>query len=208
VRIIEFLGALQKRGVVLHAERGKLHYDALEGALTEELRCEIVQRKNELLAFLEAGDRATMTGSVDTCGIDGNPLSLLLKFHHFGVAVQNPTDAFKLAGALGYIVGPAVFDPVQNVQLALCSHEAHPTLELIWPGPGKGPIDALIRRQDSGIVYHICYETCDLNSVLGKFHALGLETTCVSMRTPAPLFSGRNVSFYEVSGMGLIEILE
>jgi methylmalonyl-CoA/ethylmalonyl-CoA epimerase len=131
-----------------------------------------------------------------------------LKFHHFGLAVRRPEQATAFAGALGYRVGQPVFDPEQNVHLAMCTHETEPALELIWPGPGKGPVDALVRRHESGIIYHACYETSDLAAALANFQARGLKAFCVSQPKPAFLFGGRNVSFYNVLGMGLIEILE
>jgi len=36
----------------------------------------------------------------------------------------------------------------------------------------------------------------------------GLHPKCISNPTPAPLFGGRPVSFYNVVGIGLVEILE
>jgi hypothetical protein len=35
-----------------------------------------------------------------------------------------------------------------------------------------------------------------------------LRPLCISPVTPAPLFGGRPVSFYNVVGLGLVEILE
>lgn len=129
-------------------------------------------------------------------------------FHHFGLAVQKPDSARKLLAALGYAIGETVFDPGQNVYLALCQHESQPAVEIIWPGTEAGPIDALARRFESGIVYHLCYETRDLAGALSQFKAAGLEVACISRPKPAPLFGGRKVSFYNILGMGLVEFLE
>ena len=96
----------------------------------------------------------------------------------------------------------------QNVNLAMCHHATEPALELIWPGTGAGPVDGLIQRHASGIVYHACYETSDLAAALAALEAAGVKIVCVSEPKPAPLFDGRKVSFYNVLGMGLIEILE
>ena len=90
----------------------------------------------------------------------------------------------------------------------MCSHPTEPALEIIWPGAGKGPIDALVQRHASGIVYHVCYETDDLPAALAGLAGAGIHVVCVSPRKPALLFAGRNVSFYNVVGMGLIEIVE
>jgi hypothetical protein len=38
--------------------------------------------------------------------------------------------------------------------------------------------------------------------------AAGLTPICLSPATPAPLFGGRPVSFYNVGGLGLLEIPE
>jgi len=131
-----------------------------------------------------------------------------LTFHHFGLAVRRPDEARKFVAALGYLAGPSVFDPAQNVHLQLCTHAVQPAVEIIWPGDTTGPIDRLVQRHASGIIYHLCYETDDLAAALAGLELAGLHPTCISKPTPAPLFGGRPVSFYNVIGIGLVEILE
>lgn len=131
-----------------------------------------------------------------------------LKFHHFGLAVRRPDEARKFTGSLGYQAGETVFDPAQNVQLQLCTHATHPAVEIIWPGDTSGPVDKLVQRHTSGIIYHLCYETADLRAALAALEADGLRAICISPPTPAPLFGGQPVSFYNIPGIGLIEILE
>jgi len=131
-----------------------------------------------------------------------------LKFHHFGLAVRRPEEARKFVSALGYQLGESVFDPAQNVHLQLGTHAAQPAVEIIWPGGTAGPVDRLLQRHASGIIYHLCYETDNLAAALDGLAAAGLRPTCISPATPAPLFGGRPVSFYNVIGMGLVEILE
>ena len=131
-----------------------------------------------------------------------------LTFHHFGLAVRRPDEARRFVAALGYEPGESVFDPAQNVHLQLCTHAEHPAVEIVWPGDTTGPIDKLARRHTSGITYHLCYETDDLPAAIAGLEAAGLTPICISPATPAPLFDGRPVSFYNVVGMGLIEILE
>jgi methylmalonyl-CoA/ethylmalonyl-CoA epimerase len=109
---------------------------------------------------------------------------------------------------LGYQLGEPVFDPAQNVHLQLGTHASHPGVEIIWPGDSTGPVDKFVQRHASGIIYHLCYETDHLQAALAGLEAAGLRHLCISPATPAPLFSGRPVSFYNVVGMGLIEILE
>jgi methylmalonyl-CoA/ethylmalonyl-CoA epimerase len=131
-----------------------------------------------------------------------------LKFHHFGLAVRRPEQAMTFARNLGYTIGEPVFDPEQNVHLAMCEHKTEPALELIWPGNLKGPIDALVQRHASGIIYHACYVTENLAGALGAFEANGVTPICVSPPKPAVLFKGKRVSFYNIPGVGLVEILE
>lgn len=131
-----------------------------------------------------------------------------LQFHHFGLAVRRPDEARIFVSSLGYELGEYVFDVSQNVHLQMCRHPSHPAVEIIWPGNTPGPVDRLVQRRPAGIIYHLCYETDDLGATLAGFESAGLQPICISPPTPAPLFLGRRVSFYNVSGIGLIEILE
>jgi methylmalonyl-CoA/ethylmalonyl-CoA epimerase len=131
-----------------------------------------------------------------------------LQFHHFGLAVRRPEEARKFVGALGYVLGEPVLDPGQNVHLQLCTHASHPAVEIIWPGPTTAPVAKLTERHTSGIVYHLCYETDDLKSAMAWLKDAGLNAICISPPKPASLFDGRRVSFYNIVGMGLVEILE
>ena len=81
-------------------------------------------------------------------------------------------------------------------------------MEIIWPGETKGPLVKLTEHHAAGIIYHLCYETNDLNAALAHLEEAKLAVICISKPTPAPLFNGRPVSFYNVIGIGLIEILE
>lgn len=132
----------------------------------------------------------------------------LLAFHHFGLAVKQAPLATAFLTALGYRIGETVFDPIQNVHLAMCFHENQPAVEVIWPADNSGPIDRLVQRHSSGIVYHVCYETSDLTAALAQWKEAGIRAVCISPPSPAPLFGGRKVSFYNVVGMGLVEIVE
>jgi methylmalonyl-CoA/ethylmalonyl-CoA epimerase len=132
-----------------------------------------------------------------------------LKFHHLGLAVPSPDDARAFLAALGYNFGEPVFDPLQKVNLQICTHATEPAVELIWPGetPG-GPLDAILRRGKGAVIYHICYSTDNLAAALESFETAGIYIKCVSAPQPAVLFGGRPVSFYQAVGMGLVEIVE
>jgi methylmalonyl-CoA/ethylmalonyl-CoA epimerase len=134
--------------------------------------------------------------------------NLALKFHHLGLAVREPSEARGFVSMLGYRIGEPVFDPAQNVHLQLCTHESHPMVEIIWPADTRGPLERLTKRHASGIIYHICYETEDLSALLAQFSQAKLRFLCISPPKTAPLFGGRMVSFYDVVGIGLIEILQ
>jgi hypothetical protein len=129
-----------------------------------------------------------------------------LTFHHFGLAVGAPDEAFLYLATLGYREGNQVFDPRQRVNLAMRHHPSMPDVEVIWPGEEPSPIDKLIKRMGT-LIYHLCYACPDPDAAIAAIEAAGLDTVLVSAPTPAVLFGGREVSFYTVSGFGLIEIL-
>jgi len=131
-----------------------------------------------------------------------------LTFHHLGVAVRHPDDAIAFMSMLGYQVGETVFEPEQNVNLIMCSHDIQPSLEIIWPADNNGPVHGLTDLHRAGVIYHICYATDNLVAALSEVEKVGLCAVCVSTPKPALLFGGRKVSFYNVLGIGLVEILE
>ena len=69
-----------------------------------------------------------------------------LSFHQFGLAVPGPEEALRFLMALGYRRGPAVFDPLQSVYLALVTHAEMPAVEIVWPSYQPSPIDRPLRR--------------------------------------------------------------
>lgn len=129
-----------------------------------------------------------------------------LGFHHFGLALQNDTEAITLLHGLGYKIGDKVFDPEQNVHLRYCSDAKKPAVELILPGNGEGPLTPILKRYNE-IIYHICYETDKPARSLKAMQVAGLRVINLSPPKPALLFDGRKVSFYKVMGFGLIELL-
>jgi hypothetical protein len=134
--------------------------------------------------------------------------SLGLRFHHLGLAVRRPGDASRFLGALGYDIPEPTFDPEQNVNLIMCRHAAMPDVEIIYPAPGKSPVDTLVAQRPEGIVYHVCYVTEDLPGALRAMEESGVRALCVAPPVPAVLFGGCPVSFYNIVGMGLCEIIE
>jgi Glyoxalase/Bleomycin resistance protein/Dioxygenase superfamily len=132
-----------------------------------------------------------------------------LEFHHLGLAVDSPDAAVAFLGALGYSTGETLLDPLQNVYLMMCDHPVMPSIEVIYPAPGEGPLDKLLVEHKEGLVYHMCYTTADLRSTLSAMDDKeGPRIFCVSPPKAAVLFGGKAVSFYKVAGIGLIEIIE
>jgi glyoxalase/bleomycin resistance protein/dioxygenase superfamily protein len=132
-----------------------------------------------------------------------------LSFHHLGLAVRRPRDAAQFLGGLGYTLAEPVVDPEQKVNLIMCRHAGSmPDVEIIYPTAGKSPVDTLIAGRPDGIVYHMCYVTADLAVTLAALDAGGVRAICKVPPVPATLFGGRKVSFYDIVGMGLVEIIE
>jgi methylmalonyl-CoA/ethylmalonyl-CoA epimerase len=130
------------------------------------------------------------------------------RFHHLGLAAQTPDPAKNFLLGLGYHVGETIFDPLQNVRLTLCEHRSMPTVEVVSRAEGKGPLDYLLSRHSDGLIYHLCYSTDDLDRALHALIDAGLRPHCVSAPKPAILFFGKMVSFYQIIGMGLIEVID
>ena len=129
-----------------------------------------------------------------------------LKFHHFGLATKSPDRARAFLAGLGYRPDHEIFDPNQKVHVQLAKSDSMPTVELIWPGPAPGPLDGFFKKRDS-LVYHLCFETTDLLGSLLSIESTS-RATCISAPQPAVLFDGSRVSFYEIAGFGMIEIIE
>lgn len=132
--------------------------------------------------------------------------SSLLTFHHFGLAVRRPQRAFAFLQSLGYRAGTQVYDPLQSVNLAMRHHPAMPAVEVIWPGEAPSPVDSLIKG-DKSLVYHLCFATHDAPRALGELAAAGHQVIEIAAPKPALLFDGIAVSFHNVLGFGVIEIL-
>lgn len=130
----------------------------------------------------------------------------LLTFHHFGLAVRRPEKAFAFLQSLGYRAGAQVYDPLQSVNLAMRHHPTMPAVEVIWPGEAPSPVDSLIKG-DKALVYHLCFATHDARRALDELAAAGHQVIEIAPPKPALLFDGVPVSFHNVLGFGVIEII-
>jgi catechol 2,3-dioxygenase-like lactoylglutathione lyase family enzyme len=132
--------------------------------------------------------------------------SQLLRFHHFGLAVRRPQKAFAFLDALGYREGKQIYDPLQSVNLAMRYHSVMPDVEVIWPSEEPSPIHNLIKG-DRALVYHLCFATEDASRALADMQAAGHQIVEIAPPTPAILFGNIPVSFHNVLGFGVIEII-
>jgi len=131
-----------------------------------------------------------------------------LTFHHLGLAVRTPDIAAKFLSNLGYRIGTAIYDPIQNVHVALCEHAVMPAVEIICPGPGKTPIDRYLQQHKEGLVYHVCFAAKDLaESITALKQDRAIEAIFWAEPQEAVLFRGRKIVFCIVKDVGLIELL-
>jgi methylmalonyl-CoA/ethylmalonyl-CoA epimerase len=65
----------------------------------------------------------------------------------------------------------------------------------------------MLAKRPEGIVYHLCYESDNVKDSLSHMEKAGLRVFEVAEEKPAILFGGKPVSFYMVTGIGLIEII-
>jgi hypothetical protein len=129
-----------------------------------------------------------------------------LEFHHFGLAVKSPEAAFRYLSDLGYRAGSTCYDPLQKVNLSMRHHERMPDVEVIWPGAEPSPIDRMLKKSDS-MIYHLCYTSANVDESLAALERAGLEVLPLGIAQPALLFGGIEVSFYNITGVGIIEII-
>jgi len=130
-----------------------------------------------------------------------------LKFHHLGLATATFKAAIHLLEGLGYKIGEPVLDRLQNVELIMCCHATMPNIELITPGRGESPVDAIIAKHN-GAIYHLCFTTENVENSISAMENDGQKVLCLSESKEAILFDNKKVSFYHVAGFGVIEFIE
>jgi len=130
-----------------------------------------------------------------------------LKFHHLGLAVKSPDKALLFLKGLGYIPGDIILDELQKVNLIFCSHPSMPNIEIIFSTNLLGPLNVILKNTTE-MLYHICYETQSVERTLEYIKNDRIKIKKISPPKPAILFLNQNVSFYYISGFGIIEILE
>lgn len=136
-----------------------------------------------------------------------NANRLGLQFHHLGIAVPAAEPVAALLVPLGYQRALSLYDPLQRVNVAMWMHTSMPDIELIWPGDAPSPIDKLVEHGAASI-YHLAFVTHGVAASLAAIHDEGLDIVEVTPPTPAVLFRGAEVSFYSISSLGLVELID
>ena len=130
-----------------------------------------------------------------------------LQLHHIGLATSEFDAALRWYGDLGYVCSAEACDPQQGVELRLLENSlGAPRVELIKPLTDRSPVSRYLRRIGS-CIYHTCYEVQSLEESLERIRERQ-RVIPISEPVPAILFHGRRVSFWQVAGVGLLELLE
>ena len=122
--------------------------------------------------------------------------------NHVGVFVQDIEKSLaflKLVGGSFETTGPIV-DQNQRVELLLIKSPGGIDIELV---SGEGVRE--LQKQHGQGMYHLCFETSDLNS--SRLKLLSVGAIEISEAKPAILFGGRLVQFF-FTPVGIIELLE
>jgi len=130
-----------------------------------------------------------------------------LEFHHLGLAVVDPDEAVRFIAGLGYTLSPQIYDPLQRVNLIMCHSPGRPAIEIISSSGGTSLLDGILKNRTE-LIYHLGFMTRDLEASLQAIKEDGNQILCVSPPKAAVLFAAKPVSFYYVSGFGLMEIIQ
>jgi methylmalonyl-CoA/ethylmalonyl-CoA epimerase len=105
---------------------------------------------------------------------------------------------------LGARIGAVVEDPLQRVRLCFAEFDGG-RVELIAPLGEDSPITRILAGSGGGL-YHLCYETPDLDTEFKRLHAQGFVAT--GPPQPAVAFGGRRVMFLYHRVAHVIELVE
>ena len=129
-----------------------------------------------------------------------------IRFHHFGLALNDFSRALAYYRNLRYDCTPPIIEPQHNVEVVFCYSEQYPSVELVKPINEKSPVVNYLKNNNE-IIYHTCYELDDVERDI-KVLFSNNKAICVEKPKPSIAFDGRLASFYLVNNVGLIEILQ
>lgn len=72
----------------------------------------------------------------------------LIKFHHYGLAVQRFDEAILFHKNLGYTISNEVHDKIQKVNIVICNSELFPSVELVKPASNSSPINNYLKKNN------------------------------------------------------------
>lgn len=130
---------------------------------------------------------------------------MTLSFHHVGVVTPDLAACASVYAGLGYQVSRVILDPVQQVQIVLCTRSGEPMIELITPSAPESPASGWLKRMKAG-PYHTCYQVDRIEDAQAALGELGF--TPLADPVPAVAFEGRRVLFLWSATTGLMELLE
>lgn len=128
-----------------------------------------------------------------------------LKFHHLGLATDDPKLTLKILKNIGYKPIKTRSNKNYNVKNIICSSKSHPTVEIVAKMGGKSPIDNIVKK-NKNLVYHICYSSKNLKKTLNMMKKKKLSIVKISNSYLSP-FEGVDASFFFLRGIGIIEIM-
>ena len=128
-----------------------------------------------------------------------------LKFHHLGLATDNPKLTLKILQNIGYKATKTRSNKNYNVKNIICTSKSHPTIEIVAKMGGKSPIDDIVKK-NKNLVYHICYSAKNLKKTLNIMKKKNLSIVKISNSYLSP-FEGVDASFFFLKGVGVIEIM-
>ncbi len=128
-----------------------------------------------------------------------------MKIHHVGYLVGDIEKSKVIFERLGYCLeGDKGYDNNRDIYIQFMRNEQF-LLELVEPASVDSPLFSAMKRFKN-LPYHICYETSDINTTIGK---LGQEGFRLSRQVePAVCIGNRNVAFMQSPEIGIIELLE
>jgi methylmalonyl-CoA/ethylmalonyl-CoA epimerase len=128
-------------------------------------------------------------------------------FNHIGFAVFSIRDTaeFYINGG-GYTLGPVIYDPIQNVNIAFLLNKLMPTIELVEPVSNQSPVYKLLKK--SGVTaYHVCFSVENINIAIKKLCQIGF-TRLSDAPVEAIAMNNKKICFLYSKNTGLIELVE
>jgi methylmalonyl-CoA/ethylmalonyl-CoA epimerase len=130
---------------------------------------------------------------------------VIRRLDHVGLAVPDLEPAIAMfRDTFGAHITEVVEDPIQRVRLCFAEHDGG-RVELIAPLTQDSPVTQILSKSGGGL-YHLCYETDDLEAEFKRLRQQGFIPK--GPPQPAVAFGGRRVQFLFHRTTQLIELVE